>query len=87
MRSLTTRCMGYVALLAFAAGTAFADEREEMTPASLRAEVEALRTPDVAWRKIAWKSCLLEGLAESRKQNKPLILWIFIDRPVDDTRC
>ncbi len=57
------------------------------TPEALKAEVEALRVEDVAWRRIPWKTCLVEGLKESRSLNKPLMLWVFIDRPVDDTRC
>ena len=57
------------------------------TPEAMKAEIEALRSADVAWRKIAWKSCLLEGLKASREQKKPMILWVFIDRPVDDQRC
>ena len=57
------------------------------TPRALKAELEALRVEDVAWREIPWKSCLVEGLKESRSLNKPLMLWVFIDRPVDDTRC
>lgn len=60
---------------------------EPRTPESLRSEIESLRTAKVAWRGIPWKSCLLEGLQESREQNKPLMLWVFIDRPVDDARC
>ena len=39
------------------------------------------------WRDIAWRTCLVQGLNESRKTNKPLILWMFIDRPIDDERC
>ena len=58
-----------------------------VTPESLKAEIEALRAPKVAWREIAWKSCLLEGLKESRSTGKPALLWIFIDRPADDERC
>ena len=58
------------------------------TPAeALQAEIEALKVPRVAWRGIAWKSCLIEGLKESREKQKPVLLWIFIDRPVDDARC
>ena len=53
----------------------------------LQSRIEALRPATVAWRKIQWKSCLLEGLKESREQKKPVLLWIFIDRPVDDARC
>ena len=53
----------------------------------LRKEIDSLRATDVPWRKVPWKSCLLEGLAESKKTGKPVMLWIFIDRPVDDARC
>jgi hypothetical protein len=53
----------------------------------LKAEIEALRAAKVAWREIAWKSCLLEGLKESREKKKPVLLWVFIDRPIDDARC
>ena len=54
---------------------------------AIRTVVAALKKDDVAWRKIEWKTCLLDGLNESRKQSKPVMLWIFIDRPVDDERC
>lgn len=57
------------------------------TPEALKAEIESLRAPNVAWREIAWKSCLLEGLKESRSKHRPALLWIFIDRPADDERC
>ena len=81
---------GYVPLLI--AGIAWAQEatslaKEAPTPEAWRAEIEALKSPKVAWREIAWKSCLLEGLKESRAQNKPALLWVFIDRPIDDARC
>lgn len=55
--------------------------------AAMRDEIAALEKEDVAWRKIAWKTCLLDGLQASRAQNKPIMLWIFIDRPIDDERC
>ena len=58
-----------------------------MTPEALQAEVEALKSAQVAWRQIPWKSCLLEGLKESREKKKPVLLWVFIDRPIDDARC
>jgi hypothetical protein len=54
---------------------------------TLQAEIDSLKAPDVAWRQIAWKTCLYDGLRESREKNKPLLLWVFIDRPVDDARC
>ncbi len=61
--------------------------KKETTPEALKAEIEALKATKVAWREIAWKSCLIEGLKESRAKNKPVVLWIFIDRPADDARC
>ena len=82
--------MGSVALLC--AGIAGAQEatrpaQKAPTPDALQAEIDALKAPRVAWREIAWKSCLLEGLKESRAKNKPALLWVFIDRPTDDARC
>lgn len=59
----------------------------EPTRESLRAEIEALIPAKPAWREIEWTSCLLEGLKESRQTDKPLLLWVFIDRPADDARC
>ena len=81
---------GSVALLF--ASIAWAQEvtspaKKAPTPDSLKAEIEALKAAKVAWREIAWKSCLLEGLQESRAKNKPALLWVFIDRPIDDARC
>jgi hypothetical protein len=57
------------------------------SPEALKAEIEALKAAKVAWRQIAWKSCLIEGLKESREKKKPVLLWVFIDRPIDDARC
>jgi len=56
-------------------------------PEALQADIRALQAAKVAWREISWKSCLLEGLKESRVQGKPALLWVFIDRPADDARC
>ena len=61
--------------------------KKPATAEALKAEIEALKAPAVAWRGIAWRSCLLDGLRESRATNKPALLWVFIDRPVDDARC
>jgi len=72
------------AALALAATAAFAGQP---TPDDLEKQARSLRVDDVAWRGIAWRSCLLEGLAEAKKSGKPAILWIFIDRPVNDERC
>ena len=57
------------------------------SPARIAEHIKSIRSDDVAWRKIAWKSCLLEGLAEARRTGKPLMVWCYIDRPVGDTRC
>ena len=67
-----------------------AESRQPVRRKSLTAlqdEVQSLKVEKVAWRKIQWKTCLLDGLKASREQKKPLMLWIFIDRPIDDERC
>ena len=56
-------------------------------PQEMHREVEAMREADVSWRKIPWHTCLLKGLREAQAEKKPVILWVFIDRPVDDKRC
>ncbi len=87
MRNLTVVvCSVLFAGLAWAQPSPVA-EKKPVTPEALKAEIEALKVTKVAWREIAWKSCLLEGLKESRKKKKPVLLWIFIDRPADDARC
>ena len=82
--------VGSVAVLV--AGMAWAQDEgpakaASTTPNVLQAQIEALKSSKVAWRGIAWKSCLLEGLKESLAKNKPVLLWVFIDRPIDDARC
>lgn len=54
---------------------------------ALQEKIEALRVPDVAWRRIPWRTCLIDALRESRERKRPVVAWIFIDRPVDDERC
>ena len=82
-------CLGVAVVCALPGAAQGPDKgaKPEATPESLRTEIEALKSPKVAWREIAWKSCLLDGLAESRARGKPALLWVFIDRPVDDARC
>ena len=67
------------------------DSSKQQEPAKSRrqllAHVESLYADQVAWRSIPWKTCLLDGIRESRAQHKPIVLWIFIDRPIDDERC
>ena len=61
--------------------------QEPVTPARMKANIEAMKVSDVAWRKIDWQPCLLEGLRQARAEGKPALLWVFIDRPADDARC
>ena len=56
-------------------------------PDSLRKEIEGLRVKEVAWRKIPWKTCLLDAVRASKEEKKPIVVWCFIDRPIDDKRC
>ena len=49
---------------------------------TLRKEIEALRAPkDHIWRAVKWKTCLLDGLRESSRAKKPVLLWVFIHNP------
>ena len=87
---LTLACLGLLAVSPIVAGHAEESAKPTTRTKSreqLLAHVESLHVEQVAWRKIPWKTCLLDGIRESRKQHKPMILWIFIDRPVDDERC
>ena len=87
MRNLTVvMCSVLCAGLVWAQPSPVAD-KQPATPEALKAEIEALKAARIAWREIAWKSCLLEGLKESREKKKPVLLWVFIDRPIDDARC
>jgi hypothetical protein len=49
---------------------------QRKSPETLKAEIEDLRPAKIAWREIQWKTCLLEGLKESREKKKPVLLWI-----------
>jgi hypothetical protein len=79
-------CSVLFAGLAWAQPSPVADKKPA-TPEALKVEIEAIKAAKVAWREIGWKSCLLEGLKESREKKKPVLLWVFIDRPTDDARC
>jgi hypothetical protein len=76
-------CVGLVGTQRSASSTTQTAE----TPEALQSEIGALKAVGVAWREIPWKTCLLEGLKESRSSGKPVLLWVFIDRPTDDARC
>ena len=78
-------------LLLAVVGTARAqDERpakKAPTPEALQTEIEGLRPAKIAWREIQWKTCLLEGLKESREKNKPVLLWMVGPGEALDGRC
>lgn len=74
-------------LCCFLVPAAAGAEEPVPTPSGLEKEISSLKVDEVGWRDIAWKSCLLEGLAEAKRKHRPVILWIFIDRPQDDERC
>jgi len=57
------------------------------SPEHLIAEFALLNRDDVEWQGIDWRTCLLDGIRQSRDQHKPMMLWIFIDRPIDDEQC
>lgn len=78
-----------IASMLLLAGIAWSQETAQPppTPEALQKEIDGLKVAKVAWREIVWKSCLLDGLKESRAKQKPLMLWVFIDRPTDDARC
>ena len=87
---LRLSCLGLLVVSWIAAASAD-DSAKPRKPTKTRQQlltrVESLQAKDVAWRSIPWKTCLLEGIRESRRQHKPIVLWIFIDRPIDDERC
>ena len=78
-----------VALLASAlwAGESPTPKAVANSPAALKAEIEGLRPARLAWREIQWKTCLLDGLTESRAQKKPLLLWVVGPGEALDGRC
>jgi hypothetical protein len=57
-----------------------------ITPEKLKAEIESLKPVKHVWREIAWKTCPLEALKDSRERNKPVITWVFLGLPSDE-RC
>jgi hypothetical protein len=83
-------CWGLIAvswITSASADDAAKSAKQTKSREQLLRHVESLQVKDVAWRKIPWKTCLLDGIRESRKQHKPIMLWVFIDRPIDDERC
>jgi hypothetical protein len=65
---------------------AVAADKKTATPEALKAEIEALRDAKVAWRKVEWRTCLLDALKESAREKKPVFLWVLGGAPADG-RC
>ena len=60
---------------------------EAASPEALKAEIEALKPAQLAWREIKWRTCLLEGLKEAREKKKPILLWVVGPGDALDGRC
>lgn len=56
------------------------------TPEALKSRLAAMQPAKHVWKEITWKTCLLEGLQEAKKSNKPVLLWVFIHNP-NEERC
>jgi hypothetical protein len=61
-------------------------DKKAATPDALKGEIEALRDAKVAWRKVEWRTCLLDALNEVAREKKPLFLWVLGGAPADG-RC
>jgi hypothetical protein len=86
MRNLTVVvCSVLFAGLAWAQPAPVADKKPAI-PEALKAEIEALRDAKVAWRKVEWRTCLLDALKESAREKKPVFLWVLGGAPADG-RC
>lgn len=86
MRKLTVVVFSVLfAGLARAQSPAVADKKPATFDA-LKAEVEALRDAKVAWRKVEWRTCLLDALKEAAEEKKPVFLWVLGGAPADG-RC
>jgi hypothetical protein len=87
MRNLTVVvCSVLFAGLAWAQPSPVA-EKQPATPEALKAEIEALKPAQLAWREIQWRTCLLEGLKEAREKKKPILLWVVGPGEALDGRC
>ena len=88
----TMRKLALIGSVLLCAGIAWAQEatspaKKATTPEALQAEIESLTPAKIAWREIQWKTCLLEGLKESRAKKKPVLLWVIGPGEALDGRC
>ena len=81
-----TAAMSFLLLASFLGAEQPSPARKASGPEALRTEIEALKPANHVWRAIAWKTCPLEALKESRDRKKPVIAWVFLGIPSDE-RC
>ena len=53
---------------------------------AMQKDIEGLRADNNRWRAIRWNRCLLKGLGLSRKNDKPIVFWVFLHNP-NEERC
>ena len=75
-----------IAAMLFASSASGQVSKKPASPEALKAEIEALRDAKVAWRKVEWRTCLLDALKESAREKKPVFLWVLGGGPADG-RC
>ena len=74
-------------LVAVLFGCSLLQAQTDQQPEALKAAVKKLQVHEVPWRSIPWNESLISGLNQSKSDKKPVLLWVFIDRPFDDARC
>ena len=78
--------MKRIAIPLFAFAVLAAAAQDDPKPQELKAEIEALWDSKVAWKKVSWRTCLLDALKEARRDKKPVFLWVLGGEPADG-RC
>ena len=78
--------LGIVAVL-FASSASGQESKKPASPEALKAEIEALKPAQLAWREIQWRTCLLKGLIDAREKKKPILLWVVGPGEALDGRC
>ena len=84
---MRTILCGGVLLAALVATVAWTEDKEvPRGPDALSREIAAMTPKEHVWRAIAWQNCPLAALAESRRTQKPVLVWVFLGNPADE-RC
>jgi hypothetical protein len=58
-----------------------------LDPAEYEKRLPAIRVPPehLRWQEIPWMTDLAEGMRLAKEENRPLLLWIAVDEPLE--RC